>query len=128
MEMEIFWGDLLRSLRRAHNLTQDEVASVLHTTRQNISNMETGRCQPSAEVIAVLSNIYDMDLIDYATHCMPVEYVAEQQAFKYQMPRTHIRKKQKSLLSEAERRDRKKQKKKLQLRNTTGVEPIDLIS
>ena len=128
MQMEVFWGDLFRTLRRAHHLTQDEVASILHTTRQSVSNLETGRIQPTPEVIAVLSNIYDMDLIDYATQCMPIEYIAEQKSFKYNMPETHIPKKDKKVLDNAERREKKRQKKKLRLRNNTGEEPIDLIT
>ena len=81
MQSLIFWGNLLRVLRREHHLTQAEIAEILHTSRQNYSNLETGRTQPSAEQIAILSHIYDKDVINN----MPVEYVAEQQEFKYNM-------------------------------------------
>ncbi len=85
MQSLIFWGNLLRTLRREHHLTQAELGEILHTSRQNYSNLETGRTQPTAEQIAILSHIYDKDLIQYVINNMPVEYVAEQQEFKYNM-------------------------------------------
>lgn len=86
MGVTIFWGDCLRSARVAKKLTQKEVASILHISRQTYSCYETGRSQPTPEILAILSNIYDINLLDYALQCMPEEYVAEQQEFKYSIP------------------------------------------
>ena len=104
MQSLIFWGNLLRSLRREYNLTQAEVAELLHTSRQNYSNIETGRTQPSAEQIAILSEIYEKDLIQYVINNMPVEYVEEQQEFKYNMTRYQEKRKR----ERQERRERDK--------------------
>jgi transcriptional regulator with XRE-family HTH domain len=81
----IFWGERLRSARAAKKLTQKEVAGILHISRQTYSSYETGRLQPTPEVLAVLSNIYETDLFEYAIQCMPLDYVAEQMEFKYSM-------------------------------------------
>jgi len=62
-----------------------EVANILHVSRQDYSNLETGRTHPSPEEIEILSNIYDVDLIRYASDCMPLEYLEEQKAFKYNL-------------------------------------------
>ena len=78
----IFWGDLLRSLRESNNLLQKEMALVLHVSRQTYSNLETGRARPSPEQLAILSYIYGVDLMDYIRHCLPQEYLDEQEAFR----------------------------------------------
>lgn len=86
MGISIFWGDCLRSARIKKKLTQKEVAAVLDISRQTYSSYETGRSQPTPEVLAILSNIYEENLFDYALQSMPEEYVAEQENFKYHIP------------------------------------------
>jgi|GEM_PF-3031539 len=93
MSTTIYWGELLRAYRQMYHLTQSDIAGVLHTSRQNYSNIETGRTQPTPEEIAILSEIYEVDLIKYVARCMPAEYVAEQQEFKYNIVKYDERKK-----------------------------------
>ncbi len=78
----IYWGDLLQELREKHFLLQKEVADFLHISRQSYSNLETGRSQPTAEHIAALSYIYDINLLDYVRKCLPPNYVAEQAVYR----------------------------------------------
>lgn len=78
----IFWGTLLRQLREKHKFKQAEIASILHIDRASYSNIETGRKRPSAETLAILSNIYDIDLFQYALNNMPETFVREQSEFK----------------------------------------------
>ena len=78
----IFWGDLLRSLRESNCMLQKEMALILHVSRQTYSNLETGRARPSPEQLAILSYIYDVDLMGYIRHCLPQEYLDEQDAFR----------------------------------------------
>ena len=82
MSIKIYWGSLLRTLRLEKHLTQDEVANILRIRRQAYSYLECGKVHPSAEQLAILSNIYDLDLYRYAIKCMPVDYVAEQREFR----------------------------------------------
>ena len=86
MDNLIFWGEILRKARVARNLTQKEVAAVLHISRQTYSSYETGRTHPTPEMIAILSNIYDINLFEQIMKYLPEEYVSEQHEFKYSMP------------------------------------------
>ena len=89
----IFWGNILRKLRYDHNLTQDEVAEMLHMTRQRYSNYECGKRHPSPELIAIISDLYDVDLNKYVIELMPKNFVAEHNNYKVHIKR--IRKKAK---------------------------------
>ncbi len=82
---KIYWGDVLRELRRNNQLTQSEVAEVIHITRQAYSNIECGKSHPTPESLAILSDLYNVDLYDYVLKSMPTEYVAEQNSFKIMM-------------------------------------------
>ncbi|SNU08664.1 Helix-turn-helix domain-containing protein [Lachnospiraceae bacterium] len=81
-KQRIFWGNILRKLRYDHELTQNEIAEILHMTRQNYSNIECGKRQPSAETIAILSDLYEVDLYNYIINLMPNNYVAELDNYK----------------------------------------------
>ena len=78
----VYWGPLLRQLRDSYKISQKQLAPVLHCTPQNISSVETGRTQPSAEEIAALSYIYRINLLEYVYRCLPAEYLEEQQRFR----------------------------------------------
>lgn len=54
----------LKQLRRARNLTQDEVANRLGFARQTISSYESGRTQPDVETLARLAEAYGADIRD----------------------------------------------------------------
>ncbi len=86
MDTLIFWGEILRKARIRRHLTQKEVADILHITRQSYSSYETGRIQPTPELIAILSNIYDLNLFDHVLKYLPADYLAEQHEFKSSIP------------------------------------------
>lgn len=86
MAVKIFWGTILREIRRSYMLSQEDLARILHISRQSYSFLECGRRQPTVEEIAILSEIYNEDLYRYAIKCMSVEMVAEQQEFKASLP------------------------------------------
>ena len=46
------FGDRLKALRKARGLSQDELAALLHTTKQVISRYETGQREPRVSVAA----------------------------------------------------------------------------
>lgn len=54
-------GKNIRALRMRKNLSQDQLAQILHVTRQTISNYETGRSQPDMEMLTLLSQALDAD-------------------------------------------------------------------
>ena len=44
-------GANIRRARTRRHLTQDDLAQTVHTTRQTISNYETGRSRPDVETL-----------------------------------------------------------------------------
>ncbi len=82
MEPTIFWGNILRSLREKRNLTQKEVAAMLHVSRQAYSGYETGRIHPSPEIIAILSEIYNIDMLSYVFAMFPQSFVEETSEYR----------------------------------------------
>ena len=55
-------GKNIRSLRQKRNISQDQLAQMLHVTRQTISNYETGRSRPDVEMLAELAQALDADI------------------------------------------------------------------
>ena len=102
----IYWGNILRSLRKKKDLTQKEVAAILHTSRQTYSAYENGRIHPSPEIIAILSEVYDIDIFNYIFALMPDSFVAETAEYKKDIKR---RLNNSSMLPE----DLRKRKKKM---------------
>lgn len=58
------FGDVLKKERKKLNLTQEQLAKKINTTRQNITNWETGYNVPSIDLLQRLSNFFDCS-IDY---------------------------------------------------------------
>ena len=79
---QIFWGNVIRDARLKKNLTQKEVACLLHISRQCYSSYETGRLHPSPEIMTALSELYDYDFWGYAYRSLPYELVCEVHEFK----------------------------------------------
>lgn len=80
--LSIEWGEILKESRIRRHLTQEDVAGMLGVRRQTISALETGKNRPSPEIIALLSNIYSVDLYRYVMLNLPAEYVAEQREYR----------------------------------------------
>ena len=83
----IFWGDLFRSIRSSRALLQKELATILHTSRQSYSNLETGRAHPKPEQLAVLSYVFDLNLTEYIYKSLPAELQAEMKRFRSEQRR-----------------------------------------
>ncbi len=56
--------DKLRELRKAHNYTQEAVASALGVVRQTYSHYETGKRTPDTETLYKLAGFYDINVDD----------------------------------------------------------------
>lgn len=55
-------GKKLKEKRLAANLTQQELAEILHVSRQTISSWEVGRTYPDLDVLVAISDLYDTPL------------------------------------------------------------------
>ena len=52
----------LKNLRLSYNLTQSELAEILHTTKQAVSSYESGKAQPSLNSLIRLSEHFNISL------------------------------------------------------------------
>lgn len=51
--------DNLKSLRKSFNLTQDEIAKMLNIPKPTYSHYETGRNEPSFEILKKIADIFN---------------------------------------------------------------------
>ena len=56
------FGERLRQCRKAAGLTQDELAAMCKTTKQNISRYETSKREPQLDTAAVIANALGVSL------------------------------------------------------------------
>ena len=55
-------GTTIRTLRKQHSMTQDELAELLHVTRQTVSNYENGKSEPDLETLLRIAEILETDV------------------------------------------------------------------
>ena len=55
-------GSFLKELRKEKNLTQEQLAEYLNTSRRTISRWETGNNLPDLDILIELSDYYDVEL------------------------------------------------------------------
>lgn len=53
------FGDILKKLRQDNNLTQEELAKKIDTSRSNIANYENNKNMPSVEILNKLSKLFN---------------------------------------------------------------------
>ena len=58
------FGEILKKIREDNNLTQEELAKKVNTSRSNIANYENNKNKPSVEVLEKLSLLFNVS-IDY---------------------------------------------------------------
>lgn len=67
----------LLTLRRAHNLTQEQVAEKLNVSRQAVAKWESGETTPDITNCTALARLYDISLDDL------VHYSEEKTHFRH---------------------------------------------
>lgn len=55
-------GKNIKSARQHKNMTQDELAEKIYTTRQTVSNYETGKSRPDVEMLVTIADVLEMDV------------------------------------------------------------------
>lgn len=58
----IFDFGQLRTVRRAKKMHQADVATIIHCTPSVISNIELGRTKVTAEMLALLCTLYNVNI------------------------------------------------------------------
>lgn len=64
-------GANIRRARTHRHLTQDDLAQAVHTTRQTISNYETGRSRPDVETLQRLADALGVELTELLDEAPP---------------------------------------------------------
>lgn len=64
-------GANIRRARVRRKLTQDDLAQAVHTTRQTISNYETGRSRPDVETLQRLADALGVELTELLDEAPP---------------------------------------------------------
>ena len=54
------FGKILKRLRQANNLTQEELAQKINNSRSNIANYENEKNMPSIEILEKLSEVFNV--------------------------------------------------------------------
>ena len=57
-------GDKIINLRKKENLTQENLAEILHVSRQSVSNWETGKSYPNIATLILISDKFKISLDD----------------------------------------------------------------
>lgn len=57
-------SEKLKELRKAHNMTQEQVANCIHVSRPSYTQYELGKKRPSLEILVELAKLYKVSL-DY---------------------------------------------------------------
>lgn len=65
MELSKYIGDKIKYYREQKNMTQDELASLLNTTRQSISRYEKGERKANQDILFDLSEIFNLTIDDF---------------------------------------------------------------
>ena len=65
MELNKFIGMKIKSFRESRNMTQDELAELLNTTRQSISRYENGERKANQDLLFELASIFKVSLDDF---------------------------------------------------------------
>ena len=66
-------GANIRRARVRRKLTQDDLAQTVHTTRQTISNYETGRSRPDVETLQRLADALGVELTELLAATPPAD-------------------------------------------------------
>ena len=55
-------GENIKAIRKSLGLTQTEVAEKLYTTPQNISRVESGEGEPTAEMLIGMAEVFNVSV------------------------------------------------------------------
>ncbi len=64
----ICYGEIIRKLRKKHKMTQSELAEKIDLGKTSVSNYETGYSMPSAQILEVISEVFNMSLVEFLTY------------------------------------------------------------
>ena len=69
------WGDMIRSKREEHDMTQQELADMLHVTRQTVSRWESGSRCPDLILSKKIADTFGISLDELVSSSDVESYV-----------------------------------------------------
>lgn len=54
------FGNILKKIRQDNNMTQEELAKRIDTSRSNIANYENGKNMPSVDILEKIAKLFDV--------------------------------------------------------------------
>ena len=71
------FGNILKKIRQDNNLTQEELAKKIDTSRSNIANYENNKNMPSVDILDKLSKMfYSKGYTDHREQCKIFDAIA----------------------------------------------------
>ena len=70
------FGDLLKRWRQFRRLSQEELAAAAEVSARHLSFLETGRAQPSRDMVALLAHVLDLPLAERNSFYNAIGFVA----------------------------------------------------
>lgn len=64
MEGKTNIGEKIKKLRKLNNLSQEELARSLHTSRQTVSRWETNRSIPDIDMLEKVASVFEIEIQD----------------------------------------------------------------
>lgn len=76
------FGNILKKIRQENNLTQDELAKKIDTSRSNIANYENGKNMPSIDILEKIASLFNCTT-DYLLGKTDIRNIEEDFRFAY---------------------------------------------
>lgn len=76
------FGNILKKFRQENNMTQDELAKKIDTSRSNIANYENGKNMPSIDILEKIASLFNCTT-DYLLGKTDIRNIEEDFRFAY---------------------------------------------
>lgn len=76
------FGNILKKIRQENNMTQDELAKKIDTSRSNIANYENGKNMPSIDILEKIASLFNCTT-DYLLGKTDIRNIEEDFRFAY---------------------------------------------
>ena len=76
------FGNILKKIRQENNMTQDELAKKIDTSRSNIANYENGKNMPSIDILEKIASLFNCTT-DYLLGKTDIRNIEEDFKFAY---------------------------------------------
>lgn len=76
-------GQIIKTLRKKHKLTQDQLAEAIGSNRVTIASYEAGKYRPSSEAVLKIADVFNVSTDYILGNISQAEEVASDDAIKF---------------------------------------------